>query len=93
MEKKFKRSFDEIRNIVSMTVDFFAQENLDNSLRNGVDLATEELFVNMVTYTFAQLPFPFSEWIRRMQFENANGRNPKDRLLSGSASRMSTMSE
>ncbi|MCZ6912133.1 MAG: ATP-binding protein [Proteobacteria bacterium] len=50
MEKKFKRSFDEIRNIVSMTADFFAQENLDNSLRNGVDLATEELFVNMVTY-------------------------------------------
>ena len=50
MEKKFKRSFDEIRNIVSMTADFFAQENLNNSLRNGVDLATEELFVNMVTY-------------------------------------------
>ncbi len=50
MEKKFKRSFEEIRNIVSMTADFFAQESLDNSLRNTVDLATEELFVNMVTY-------------------------------------------
>ena len=50
MEKKFKRSFEEIRNIVSMTADFFAQESLDNSLRNAVDLATEELFVNMVTY-------------------------------------------
>ena len=50
MEKKFRRSFEEIRNIVSMTADFFAQESLDNSLRNTVDLATEELFVNMVTY-------------------------------------------
>lgn len=50
VEKKFKRSFEEIRNIVSMTAEFFAQESLDNSLRNAVDLATEELFVNMVTY-------------------------------------------
>ncbi|TDJ10997.1 MAG: ATP-binding protein [Gammaproteobacteria bacterium] len=50
MEKKFKRSLEEIRNIVSMTTDFFAQESLDNALRNTVDLATEELFVNMVTY-------------------------------------------
>ncbi len=50
MEKKFKRSLAEIRNIVSMTADFFARESLDNSLRNAVDLATEELFVNMVTY-------------------------------------------
>ncbi|MCH9027450.1 MAG: ATP-binding protein [Proteobacteria bacterium] len=50
MEKKFRRSFEEIRNIVSMTADFFAQESLDSSLRNTVDLATEELFVNMVTY-------------------------------------------
>lgn len=50
MEKKFKRSLAEIRSIVSMTADFFAQESLDNSLRNAVDLATEELFVNMVTY-------------------------------------------
>ncbi len=50
MEKKFKRNFEEIRNIVSMTTDFFAQESLDNTLRNSVDLAIEELFVNMVTY-------------------------------------------
>jgi len=50
MQKKFKRSFDEIQNIVSMTADFFADESLDNVLRNAVDLATEELFVNMVTY-------------------------------------------
>ena len=50
MEKKFKRNFEEIRNIVSMTADFFAQESLDNALRNSVDLAIEELFVNMVTY-------------------------------------------
>ncbi len=50
MEKKFKRNFDEIRDIVSMTANFFAHENLDNALRNSVDLAIEELFVNMVTY-------------------------------------------
>ncbi len=50
MEKKFKRNFEEIRDIVSMTANFFAHENLDNALRNSVDLAIEELFVNMVTY-------------------------------------------
>ena len=50
MEKKFKRNFEEIRDIVSMTANFFAQESLDNALRNSVDLAIEELFVNMVTY-------------------------------------------
>jgi serine/threonine-protein kinase RsbW len=50
VEKKFKRNFEEIRDIVSMTANFFAHENLDNALRNSVDLAIEELFVNMVTY-------------------------------------------
>ena len=50
MEQKFKRSFDELRNIVTMTEAIFRQEGLQADLRNVVDLATEELFVNMVTY-------------------------------------------
>jgi len=50
MEHKFKRSFDELKNIVTMTEDLFQQEKLPPGLRNVVDLATEELFVNMVTY-------------------------------------------
>lgn len=50
MEQKFKRSFDELRNIVTMTEAIFRQEDLQANLRNVVDLATEELFVNMVTY-------------------------------------------
>ena len=50
MEQKFKRSFDELRNIVTMTEAVFRQEGLQVNLRNVVDLATEELFVNMVTY-------------------------------------------
>jgi anti-sigma regulatory factor (Ser/Thr protein kinase) len=50
VEQKFKRSFDELRNIVTMTEAVFRQEGLQENLRNVVDLATEELFVNMVTY-------------------------------------------
>ena len=50
MIQKFKRSFDELRNIVTMTEVVFREEGLDTGLRNVVDLATEELFVNMVTY-------------------------------------------
>ena len=50
MEQKFKRNFDEIKNIVAMTEAFFRQEGLPAGLRTVVDLATEELFVNMVTY-------------------------------------------
>ena len=50
MEQKFKRSFDELRNIVTMTEAFFQQQDIQSDLRNVVDLATEELFVNMVTY-------------------------------------------
>jgi len=50
VEQKFKRSFDELRNIVTMTEAVFRQEGLQSELRNVVDLATEELFVNMVTY-------------------------------------------
>ena len=50
MRKSYKRSFEEIRKIVADTEQFFAQENIDASLRLKVDLSLEELFVNMVTY-------------------------------------------
>ena len=50
MDKKFKRSFDELREIVALTDQFFAVEDIDPTLRYVVDLAVEELFVNMVTY-------------------------------------------
>ena len=50
MKQKFKRNFDELQNIVTMTEVFFEKEGLQPGLRNVVDLATEELFVNMVSY-------------------------------------------
>lgn len=50
MKKEYKRSFDEIQEIVADTERFFAQESIDDSLRMKVDLSLEELFVNMVTY-------------------------------------------
>ena len=50
MQRKFKRSFDEIKNIVTMTESVFDELGMKPDLRNVVDLATEELFVNMVTY-------------------------------------------
>ena len=50
MQKKFKRDFDELKNIVKMTEAVFLELGMNPSLRNIVDLATEELFVNMVTY-------------------------------------------
>ena len=50
MKQKFNRSFDELKNIVTMTEVFFREEGSQPGLRNVVDLATEELFVNMVTY-------------------------------------------
>lgn len=50
MQNKFKRSFDELKEIVALTDQFFAAEDVDPSLRYVVDLAVEELFVNMVTY-------------------------------------------
>jgi len=50
MQQKFKRSPGELINIVTMTEAFFLQENLPAELRNVVDLAIEELFINMVTY-------------------------------------------
>ena len=50
MKQKFNRSFDELKNIVTMTETLFRDEGLQPGLRQVVDLATEELFVNMVTY-------------------------------------------
>ncbi len=50
MHKKFKRSFNELREIVALTEQFFAEQDIDPGLRYVVDLAVEELFVNMVTY-------------------------------------------
>lgn len=50
MREKFKRSFDELRRIVALTEKYFAENGVDPTLRNVVDLAVEELFVNMVTY-------------------------------------------
>ena len=50
MEQKFKRNFSELSNIVAMTEALFQEAGLEPDLRNVVDLATEELFVNMVTY-------------------------------------------
>jgi anti-sigma regulatory factor (Ser/Thr protein kinase) len=50
MQQKFKRNFNELKNIVRMTESVFHEMGLPSGLRNVVDLATEELFVNMVTY-------------------------------------------
>ena len=50
MEKKFKRDIAELANIVAMTETLFREAGIETELRNVVDLATEELFVNMVTY-------------------------------------------
>ena len=50
MQKKYARSFDQIQEIVADTERFFAEENIDESLRMKVDLSLEELFVNMVNY-------------------------------------------
>jgi len=50
MDKKFTRSFDEIKEIVAFAGRVFEDEGIDPSLRYVVDLAVEELFVNMVTY-------------------------------------------
>jgi len=50
VKKKYKRSFDQISELVADTERFFTDEDIDNSLRMKVDLSLEELFVNMVTY-------------------------------------------
>ena len=50
MRQEFGRSLDELKKIVSFTEEFFAQDEIDQSVRYIVDLCVEELFVNMVTY-------------------------------------------
>jgi anti-sigma regulatory factor (Ser/Thr protein kinase) len=50
MQKLYKRSFDQIQLIVADTDRFFAEEEINESLRMKVDLSVEELFVNMVSY-------------------------------------------
>lgn len=50
MQQTFKRDFNELKNIVTMTESVFREMGLPPDLRNVVDLATEELFVNMVAY-------------------------------------------
>lgn len=50
MQKKFGRSLDELATIVEFTDKFFAENDIDQSVRYIVDLCVEELFVNMVTY-------------------------------------------
>jgi serine/threonine-protein kinase RsbW len=50
VQNTFKRSFNELDGIVSMTEAFFLQAGISPDLRHVVDLAIEELFVNMVTY-------------------------------------------
>lgn len=50
MEMRCKRSVDELQAIVAATQRFFEDSGVDTSIRTHVDLAIEELFVNMVTY-------------------------------------------
>ncbi len=50
MQQEFGRSLNEIKNIVEFTDSFFAEHDIDQSVRYIVDLCVEELFVNMVTY-------------------------------------------
>jgi anti-sigma regulatory factor (Ser/Thr protein kinase) len=47
----FKRSFDSIPEIFSLTAHTFAREGIDPRLLPTVDLALEELFTNMVKYS------------------------------------------
>ena len=50
MQQEFGRNLDELKNIVTFTEQFFAEHDVDNTLRYIVDLCTEEIFVNMITY-------------------------------------------
>lgn len=50
MQRKYQRSFKQIRKIVEDTAGFFSEHEIDDSLRMKVDLSLEELFVNMVNY-------------------------------------------
>ena len=50
MKKAYARDFSELDAIVADTAAFFATHAIDPNLRPKVDLANEELFVNLVTY-------------------------------------------
>ncbi len=50
MKRRFKRTREELASIVAMTETFFATEQIDPALRHVVDLVTEELFVNTISY-------------------------------------------
>ena len=50
MKKMYRRHFDQISKLVRDTERFFAEQQIDESLRMKVDLSLEELFVNLVTY-------------------------------------------
>ena len=50
MKKRYAREFAELDAIVADTAAFFAAHAIDPALRLKVDLAIEELFVNLVTY-------------------------------------------
>lgn len=50
MELTLKRSVGELQTIVAATGMFFAENGIDPSVRMPVDLAIEELFVNMVKH-------------------------------------------
>lgn len=50
VELMFKRSVNELSAIVAATGRFFSEHAIDPAIRPSVDLAIEELFVNMVKY-------------------------------------------
>jgi len=50
MDKKFKRTFDSLKNIFEFTESFFSTEGIDGKHRFAVNFAVEELFTNMVKY-------------------------------------------
>jgi anti-sigma regulatory factor (Ser/Thr protein kinase) len=50
VEHFYPRSLGALESIVADTAGFFARHGIDPGLRTAVDLAIEELFVNMVKY-------------------------------------------
>jgi serine/threonine-protein kinase RsbW len=50
MQRKFTRSFDALGDIYQFAEDIFASENVEDAVRFPVQLALEELYVNMVKY-------------------------------------------
>ncbi len=50
MKRDYARDFGQLDAIVADTAAFFDRHRIDRALRLKVDLAIEELFVNLVTY-------------------------------------------